>query len=59
MDVALLVYEELIDMIVIQQRATPEEIKELRTRLAKAAAEVRQGAAWNIRKLVALGRKPI
>lgn len=59
MDVSLLVYEELIDMIVVQQRATPEEIEELRTRLAKAAAEARQGAAHNTKKLVAVGRKPI
>ena len=57
MDVSLLVYEELIDMIAGQERATPEEIKELRTRLAKAVAESRQEAAWNIKKLVAVGRK--
>ena len=47
-----------MDIIVDQYRATLEEIKELRTRLAKAAVEARQGAAWNIRKLVAVGRNP-
>ena len=46
-------------MVVGQHRVTLEEIKELRTRLAKAAAEARQGAAWNIWNLVAVGRKPV
>ena len=46
-----------MDIIVDQYRATLEEIKELRTRLAKTAVEARQGAVWNIRKLVAGGRK--
>ena len=58
MDVSLLVYEELIDMLVTLQRATQEEIKELRAILAKAASECRSGAAWNIRKIVAVGQKP-
>lgn len=59
MDVSLLVYEELIDMLATQQRATQEEIKELRLRLAKAASESRRGVAWNIKKLVAVGQKPV
>lgn len=59
MDVSLLVYEELIDMLATQQRATEGEIKELRVRLAKAAAESRRGVAWNIKKLVAVGQKPV
>ncbi len=58
MDVSLLVYEELIDMLVTQKRATQEDIKDLRARLAKAASECRRGAAWNIRKIVAVGQKP-
>ena len=58
MDVWLLAYEELIDMLAIQQRATQEEIEELRTRLAKAAKESRQGVAWNTKRLVAVGQKP-
>lgn len=58
MDVSLLVYEELIDMLATQQRATTEEIEELRTRLAKAATETRRGVAWNKKKLVAVGQKP-
>lgn len=45
-------------MIASQQSTTPEEIKELKVRLAKAAVESRQGAAWNFKKLIAVGRKP-
>ena len=58
MDSSLLAYEELIDMLVTQQRATQEEIKELRAIQAKAASEYRSGAVWNTRKFVAVGQKP-
>ena len=44
-DVLLLIYKELINIIVDQHRAILEEIKELWTRLAKAAAEARQGGS--------------
>lgn len=40
-----------------QQRATREEIEELRMRLAKAASQSPQGAARNVKQLVAAGAK--
>ena len=58
MDGSLLVYEELIDMLVSKQKATHEEISELRTRLTEAAAESRRGAGWNTKRLIAVGQKP-
>ena len=57
MEVSLMVYEELIDMLITQQRATQEEVGELRARLAKAAAEFRRGAAWNMKGIIAVGQK--
>ena len=58
MDGSLLVYEELIDMLATRQKTLHEEILELRTRLAKAAAESREGAGWNTKRLIAVGKKP-
>ena len=58
MDVSLLVYEELIDMIASQKRATEREIQELRTMLSKAGSESRRGSVWIIKELVAIGQKP-
>ena len=58
MDGSLLVYEELIDMLATKQKASHEEISELRTRLVKAAAESRRGVGWNTERLIAVGQKP-
>ena len=57
MEVSLMVYEELIDMLITHQRATQEEVGELKARLAKAAAESRRGAAWNMKGIIAVGQK--
>lgn len=56
-DVNLLVYEELIDMFAKRQGTTKEMIRELRTRLDKAAGESRSGAVWDFERLVAVGQK--
>ena len=57
-DVALLVYEEIIDGLALKKKATPEKIFELRSRLAKASVECQEGAAWWIRKIVTTARTP-
>ncbi|KAL9033439.1 MAG: hypothetical protein Q9214_007518, partial [Letrouitia sp. 1 TL-2023] len=58
MDVLLLAYEEMINAIASKPFTTQAEINELRHRLVTTAKESRQGAAWNIEKLVAIGKKP-
>lgn len=58
MNVSMLAYEEFIDRYAGTQRATREEIEDLRARLAKAGAEISQGAAWSVPRVIAVGRKP-
>lgn len=58
MDVLLLAYEEMINAIASKPGTTQAEVNELQHRLLMTAKESRQGAAWNIEKLVAVGRKP-
>ncbi|KAL9612348.1 MAG: hypothetical protein Q9167_003035 [Letrouitia subvulpina] len=58
MDVLLLAYEEMINVIASKPFTTQAEVNELRHRLVMTAKESRQGVAWNIEKLIAIGRKP-
>ena len=58
MDLAMLAYDEFVDGYARMQKATPEEIEDLRSRVVKAGVEIRQGAAWIIPRLVFVGRKP-
>ncbi|KAL8940051.1 MAG: hypothetical protein Q9216_003025 [Gyalolechia sp. 2 TL-2023] len=58
MSYQFLTFEELIDRIAKSGKATSEEVAELWAEYAKAATELREGAAWNLRGFVAVGRKP-
>lgn len=58
MNCTFLVFEELVDRTANSGKATSEENAELWAELAKAAAETQEGATWNFRNIIAVGRKP-
>ncbi|KAL9005256.1 MAG: hypothetical protein Q9188_001953, partial [Gyalolechia gomerana] len=58
MNCTFLVFEELVERTANSGKATSEENAELWAELAKAAAETQEGATWNFRNIIAVGRKP-
>lgn len=58
-EVAIMVYEELLQMITSKPATTAEEGEELRQLFKEAVKESEDGAAWNIAKIYVTGRKPI
>lgn len=59
MDVGLLVFEEMIDELESHEEHDPADIDQLRGLLKGAVHQSRQGAAWSLRSVIAVGRKPV